>query len=246
MTLLNGGDSYFNGDRKVGYARGEGDLDGDGRDELFVLEFVPGPSTRSGPTAKELRAFVVPGTVAPGVHQVDTVGIELPQNSDSLGWPKPMGDRNGNGTIDVEESTRPNQTDALDIVEGRDVMRPGPGGRLDSFPAAFEHIDLGGPGRLAAVISTDRRHTTLVRVSTEDHTRHVSVGALQLVAPVEGDPDPNDTPDVHAYRDNGRNVLLLWDRSAKTTAEGTFGLPWMSGWDLDHPCTKISLDLLND
>ena len=235
----------------VGYARGQGDLDGDGRDELYVRQFVPRQTTRGGLHVDDVRDFVVPGVVGPGVHEVDAVGIELPQGDPGpLGWPSfgvegPMGDRNGNGTIDVEVSTRPHQVDTLDIVEGRELMRPGPGGRLASLPPPFERIDTGGEARLGAVVSTDRRHTELVRVRTVGRTRHVAVGPLRLAAPVEGRPDPNDPPDLHAYRDGGRNVLLLWDRAAELGADGSLGLPWMSAWDLDDPCAPVSFESLD-
>ena len=97
-----------------------GDLDGDGRDELLVYS--------TGRTEiHELELLLIPGTVAPGVHDPGDVGILLPWQPGSPVWS--VGDHDGDGADEVAVAIDGDRYGA--VVPGAQVLAPGPGGVLD-------------------------------------------------------------------------------------------------------------------
>src|SRR5690606_21110926 len=83
----------------VGFPGGrasEGDLDGDGRDDLVVYV-----SPFTDPPRAEDVVVVVPGSVAPGTHDPREVGVELFASSAPAGVVSGVGDQDGDGADDV-------------------------------------------------------------------------------------------------------------------------------------------------
>ena len=77
---------------RVSWPANAGDLDGDGRDEiwLYITE----------PTGAVVSTWVVPGTVSPGTYDVSTVGIRINDAAAA-----PVADRTGDGIADLMQYT---------------------------------------------------------------------------------------------------------------------------------------------
>lgn len=107
----------------------DGDLDGDGRDELIVSSNPAGAGSRP-------RYFVVPGTTAVGSHDLADVAIELPSTALVVG---DQGEGSGEDVLVQTSET------GGSLVSGDDLMAVGPGGSVAAFEPFGEPIDLGFP-----------------------------------------------------------------------------------------------------
>jgi hypothetical protein len=194
-------------------SRPVGDLDADGRDEVM---FLARPSAGG-----EDQIFVLPGSTPTGSHQADDVSIEIPSYflfgaGDQLDGPGD--DLLVTDTADVGSG----------IVSGREVMAPGPGGRLASFPIAEALagypagvFDLGGP-RPALTTIEDEGSRSVVRLwrdgrATSFATAGADLGEAYL--------------SVSMTRADGRTYLRAGtsDRGGSTTFT----------WDVDDPCRTL-------
>ena len=113
ITLLPGpGHSYI---YLGSYGPQPGDLNGDGRDELVVGVDTVG------------EQYLLPGTTAPGTHDIAAVGISLDGLSNVS---QPVGDQNGDHKADLAFA----DSSGWSVYSGADLMAPGPAVPSDPRP----------------------------------------------------------------------------------------------------------------
>lgn len=192
-------------------SRPVGDLDGDGRDEVMFLVRPAGPG--------EDRIFVLPGTTPVGSHQADEVSIEIPSY-----FLFGAGDQLEGAGDDLLVTTEA----GAGLVSGREVMAPGPGGRIETFPIATSLegypagvFDLGDARPAVATVESggSRAVVRLVRDGVE--TSFATAGK-----------DLGDTfLSVSMSRADGRTYL----RAGAGDRGGSLGFTW----DVDEPCRAL-------
>jgi hypothetical protein len=148
-----------------------GDLNGDGHSDYIVEEFNTTPSTDN--------TYVISGTVPPGVHDIGSVSIRIPETATPPGQLnfaqslRPIGDQNNNGTADIAVGHR--------LYDGRALLAGRPGRTLKVSPRPYGTID-----HLVTSLRLDSvRPPTLVQVlgyidPGHDVTDHVQ---LRLLGP---------------------------------------------------------------
>ncbi len=198
-----------------------GDIDGDGRDEIAVYTSDEGPADGGYPV------YIVPGSTPNGRHDPAAVGVRLPVSSRA--WLLPAGDQNGDGNDDLLMSAGGSGR----VVDGSQIIAPGPGGVLEEVPAAVPgtpdgwfngvlQLATGGPSVLVKLAGREDDGVTL-----EMWTDPVVILATRRV-PITLDQARG--MQLTAYRSGGDRVVELtsgMDRSGATTA-------W--AWNLDRPC----------
>jgi hypothetical protein len=116
-----------------------GDLDGDDHvDFVIAVESLPMGGDY----------YVVPGAVAPGVHDPADVGVHV-LRTEQWGWflpPTGVGDQDGDGRDDVFDQTG----SVAHVLPGFAFLAPGPGGALEAWPAPVRVLPVddyatGGP-----------------------------------------------------------------------------------------------------
>jgi hypothetical protein len=140
----------------VSWPANAGDLDGDGRDEIWLYV--------TGPTNALVGTWVVPGTVSPGTHDVSTVGIRI---NDAI--TTPVADRTGDGIADLMQYTLPPFGSPVPplttITSGTAIMAVGAPGDARSvtpvlstpgtFVGAFAQLSFGPPTIITATRAPD-------------------------------------------------------------------------------------------
>jgi hypothetical protein len=194
-------------------SRPVGDLDGDGRDEVM---FLARPADGG-----EDRIFVLPGSTETGSHQADDVSIEIPSYflygaGDQLDGP-------GDDLLVTDTAEA-----GSGLVSGREVMAPGAGGRLTSFPIAEALagypagvFDL-GDARPALATVEDEGSRSVVRLWRDGRATSFATAGADL-----GDAFLS----VSMTRAEGRTYLRAGtgDRGGSTTFT----------WDVDDPCRAL-------
>lgn len=205
----------------LGGASWIGDLDGDDRDEIAVF------SSSEELTDGGYPVYVVPGSTTSGRHDPAAAGVRLPVSSRA--WLLPAGDQNGDGNDDLLMSAG----GAGRVVDGSQIMAPGPGGVLEEAPAAvpgtpegwFNGVVQLAPDEPPVLVKLAAREDD--GVSLEMWTDPVVILATRRVPLTL---DQARGMQLTAYRSGGDRLIELasgMDRSGATTA-------W--AWNLDRPC----------
>ena len=198
-----------------------GDLDGDGRDEIVVY------SSAEEPTDGGYPVYVVPGSTTNGRHDPAAVGVRLPVSNTTLLLP--AGDQNGDGNDDLLMPAG----GAGRVVDGSQIIAPGPGGVLEEVPDAvpgtpdgwFNGVVQLAPDEPPVLVKLAGREGD--GVTLEMWTDPVVILAT-LRVPLTLDQARG--MQLTAYRSGDDRVVELasgMDRSGTTTA-------W--AWNLDRPC----------
>jgi hypothetical protein len=196
-----------------------GDLDGDGKPETVVGSTTGAPTGAAGPVPQAI--VVVPGTVGPGAHDPFTAGIQLPADAGQGASVFGVGDLDGDGADDVAMP----RGDQLVIVSGRDLMTPGPGGRLDQVPTPIAVVPRGELGWLALAPNT------YPVLGHPDGQSLVLLTDPTVSLKIEGNPLllPSGTT-LSAYLSAGHRIVVL------KVDSGRSGTIEKQMWDLDAPC----------
>jgi hypothetical protein len=181
-----------------------GDVDGDGRDDLLVSQIL----RPQGDADQVSTLYLVPGTVAPGVHRPSEVGTLVPgEDADEVG------DQDGDGGVDI--ALRDGR-----VVSGRALLA-GEVRVLRTLPAPLVGVlELGGPPTIVVAPPAPRDVLDLTLLGSPD----VRLRSAGVPFP-SGD---SSSLRVGATRSGGHRVV--W--AATLTRAG--GSSWT--WDLDAPC----------
>ena len=196
-----------------------GDLDRDGRSELYVEE----KDYTEGHTADAWQV-IVPGTTAVGSADLHAVGIRVSVIAITLSADGSMspaqGDQDGDGRVDLSSPA----ASGIGLLSGRDVMAAGPGG--DARPAEpFRDVASPtglvqfGPGRPIYVSGGPASSTRELTLETARPVRLAS--DVDLI---------NDAPRVRGYLYRGQRFLIY----RNSRRDGT----QLVYWNLDDPCAK--------
>jgi hypothetical protein len=158
-------------DRYLGMSAGTwnvGDLNGDGHDDYVVEEFNSAPETDN--------TYVISGKVRPGVHDIGSVSIRIPEAAVPTGQLNfaqaliPVGDQNNDGTADIAVGHR--------LYDGRALLAGRPGRTLKALPRPYGTID----HLLTSLRLDSAQPSTLVQVlgyiDINDVTDHVQLRLL--------------------------------------------------------------------
>lgn len=207
----------------VGFPGGRtsvGDLDGDGRDDLVVYVSPFGSADRS-----EDALVVVPGSLPAGSYDPRDVGVQLLTTTAPGGLVTGVGDHDGDGSDDVAWSG--------EVVSGRALLAPGPGGRLDERPPGIGRL----PERSVGVLSLGAG-VAPVFVSTRaggaaaaiDLVLHVDPEVVLRTARVSPGINTARPGAVTGWLSDGHRIVAL------TVDGGRSGDTETWAWDLDAPC----------
>lgn len=207
------------GDHELTYPSGGiGDLDGDGHDEVLII-------TSFG--AEEAPAFLLPGTTPVGEHLIDDVGIRLDGIAPTL---SPVHDVDGDGGDDLAHLVVDDVDSRFEILNGTELMAPGPGGTLGSIEplATYPGLDLlvGQPaGADRPLIVTFRRVADELRatVGSNPPVELLSTGAS---------PSIGGTGDLRMTELDGQVFIGVGTISRSPGTETI--------WNLDDPCARYA------
>lgn len=203
-----------------------GDLDGDGRDDIFVF-------TATGPVVDERidTVYVVLGSTPAGEHDTDVVGIEMPVPLG--GYFVGVGDQDGDGADDVATGPGP---DTL-IISGRQLVAPGPGGSLSALPEPLRTV----PGMVMGALQLTPGAAPILALTHADEGTVVEVTLLTdppLALRTDRVPfGPGRLPEAHVsgfLSDGDRIVTLGYGPNRSGSAAR-----WM--WNLDDLCASPTL-----
>lgn len=190
------------------------DLDGDGLDELLLVERDDPGGTSS--------TFLLPGATAVGSHRVADVAVQVPDGP-VLG----VGDQLGGPGEDLLVPAGGSAGATAGVITSGDLaLAPGPGGTLAAYEPGSDLIDQGQPTGLLdlgdgpptlALFRNDAGHDTVTlwdEGTVTEYRTAVFRGAASL--------------QVTAYEAGGRTYLL--------GTEGNRSGVFRSVWDLTDPC----------
>jgi hypothetical protein len=191
-----------------------GDLDGNGRDEILLYVDTPG----------DVSAWVVPGTVSPGTHDVATVGIRV-----NLALAAPVADRTGDGIDDLMQWTETFVSPLTTVTSGAAIMAVGaPGDARSVAPVlsmpgwfvAFVQLAPGPPSIITA---------TYVPNGIELRIGHDSSAPVFTTSPAPAVSGGQFTVDIRSVLDSGDGTFMIGSTSSRSGIESYL-------WRLDEPC----------
>lgn len=193
-----------------------GDLNGDGHDDIAVA------STTGDASSGQQPMVLISGTVGPGAHDPFAVGVRLPASADQ-GKAFGVGDINGDGADDVAMASGSQTV----IVSGRDVMAPGPGGRIDQIPAPIAVVPANDGGWFTLAPKT---YPVLARVNGAS-LDFVTTPTVSLR--IDGDPAALlSSPEISGYLSHGHRIIVAKYDSGRS------GMTQTEMWNLDAPCSS--------
>jgi hypothetical protein len=194
------------------YGPPPGDLDGDGRDELFIGVDQQG------------QQYILPGTTAPGTHAIDEVGITPGNRSQG---DDPVGDQDGDGADDVAYRT----TDGFEFLSGVDLMAPGPGGPAGTLDPITTYT---GSDLTAAVLADGEAPTIITGARVGDQTTvtvhgdpPVELTASGLVGEYTG-----GVGSITVHERDGDILVAV--------SAGDRGGSSLAVWNLTDPCSRYA------
>lgn len=189
---------------------GVGDMDGDGGDEVLVIE-------RFGEIT-----FLVPSATPAGTYELADVGIRLPSGR-VLG----VGDQDGDGRTDLlaQPGTSENPTSVL--VDGPDALAPGAGGQFQLAGEAGTSV----PGFPAAAVDLGDVRPAFVALDVNGQPTLTMMRNGQVTTWVVPDQVDILPESVSAVRIDGRTFLVA-SASAFKVEENIL-------WDIEEPCRAL-------
>ena len=183
-----------------------GDLDGDGRDEVYFLARPAGPG--------EDQLFILPGTTAPGRYQAADVSIRLP-DQDTARIVFPVGDQVAGPGQDLAIVGR---SQAF-ITPGSVIMAVAPGGTLAAYPEAepLPGFPSGvlrlhdGPPTIATVEDASGGHTVVDLWDQGTVTTYLTPVALPAGGQVSAVQTPTGPYLAIGYGDRGGSTVYYWN-----------------------------------
>jgi hypothetical protein len=195
-----------------------GDLDGDGRDEILLYVDTPG----------DVSAWVVPGTVSPGTHDVASVGIRI-----NLALAAPVADRTGDGIDDLMQWTLTFVSPLTTITSGASIMAVGaPGDARSVAPflsmpgwfVAFAQLSPGPPSIITA---------TYVPNAIELRIGHDASAPVFTTAPAPDFSGGQFGVDIRSVLVSDDGTFMIGQTSSRSGIESYL-------WRLDQPCESLS------
>lgn len=197
---------------QLGTAGPVGDLDGDGRDEVYFL-------ARPTSSGADLL-FILPGTTSPGTYQATAAGIRLPAAAIA-----PVGDQ----VVGPGEDLVVTEGADVFISAGSGVMATPAGGTLASYGRDTPLLDgyragvflLGDGLPSVATVGTEGDHTVVSLWRDGEVTRYRTVGRTL---------EPNSVV----------RAILTASGPILTASETDRGSSAMFYWNLADPCAGLS------
>jgi hypothetical protein len=198
-----------------------GDLDGDGRDEILLYEYVQlQPS--------DVSAWVVPGTVSPGTHDVSAAGIRI-----NVTFAAPVADRTGDGIDDLMQWTQTFVAPLTTVTSGAAIMALGapgdarPANPVLSMPGwfvAFAQLSSGPPAIITA---------TYVQDAVEFRIGEDSSAPVFTTAPAPDFSGGTFGVRIRSVLVSDASTYMIGETSSRSGVESYL-------WRLDQPCAPDS------
>ena len=207
-----------------------GDLDDDGRDEILLLV----ADSQSLPATG--RTWVVPGTVAPGTHQVDAVGILVSAVTVTAPgfvppfFGAPVPDRTGDGVDDLMLL----DTTSTRITSGAAIMAVGTPGDAQSVVPVLTM-----PGWFKVFAQLTAGLPAIVTARHANGAVEFRIGDESSVIAFTTAPAPNKSdglasgPHADHVLVSAAGVFLLGSTSSRSGIEAYL-------WRVDDPCAALS------